>query len=48
MSCDLVAHKVAGPVGRIWLERSFHVATPDHDAALTEQQSVAFVARVTA
>ncbi len=45
-SSDLVAASVSGPVERVWLDRSFHVATLDHDAALIEQRAVAFVERV--
>ncbi|MCW2616318.1 MAG: esterase [Frankiales bacterium] len=46
-SSDLVASAVSGPVERVSLDRSFHVATLDHDAALIEQKTVEFVARVT-
>ncbi len=45
-SSDLVASSVTGPVERISLEKSFHVATLDHDAALIEQKAVAFAQRV--
>ena len=31
-SGDLLAAQAAGPVERVWLERSFHVATLDYDA----------------
>ena len=41
----LVAH-VSGPVERIWLERSYHVATLDHDAPEIEERVVAFVGDV--
>ena len=44
---DLVAGGVAGPVERVTLERSYHVATLDYDADLIEQQAVAFAQRVT-
>lgn len=44
---DLVAAGVAGPVERVTLERSYHVATLDYDADLIEQQAVAFAQRVT-
>lgn len=47
VSSDLVATAVAGPVERVSLERSFHVATLDHDAALVERSAVDFVRRVT-
>lgn len=48
VSSDLLARSVSGPVTRITLERSFHVATLDHDAALIEESSVAFVREVSA
>jgi len=44
---DLLAASVSGPVERITLERSFHVATLDHDAELIEREAVAFAQRVT-
>jgi len=47
-SSDLLAERVAGPVERVILERSFHVATLDHDAEEIERRSVAFAAAVTA
>ena len=47
VSSDLVAATVQGPVERVALERSFHVATLDHDAALVERSAVDFVRRVT-
>lgn len=43
VSSDVLAEGVSGPVERVWLERSFHVATLDHDHALIEQRSVAFL-----
>ena len=33
----------AGPSSAIWLERSYHVATLDYDAAEIEERAVAFV-----
>ena len=47
VSSELVASTVSGPVERVLLERSFHVATLDHDADLIEQRAVDFVRRVT-
>ena len=47
VSSHLVAASVRGPVERVTLERSFHVATLDHDAGLVEQRAVEFVQRVT-
>jgi len=46
-SSDLVASSVQGQVERRSLDRSFHVATLDHDAPLIEQEAVAFAKRVT-
>ena len=43
---DHLAAKVAGPIERVVLDRSYHVATLDHDAELIEAQSVAFVERL--
>ena len=45
---DHVAASVAGPVERVRLERSFHVATLDFDRALVEERIAGFVAKVTA
>lgn len=47
-SSDVLAERVSGPVERVDLERSFHVATLDHDAAEIERRTVAFVTCVTA
>ena len=43
VSGDVLARGVAGPVERVWLERSFHVATLDHDRAEIERRAAAFV-----
>jgi len=45
---DRIAEGVAGPVERLTLERSYHVATLDYDKALIEARAVAFARRVTA
>jgi carboxylesterase len=45
---DLVAERVKGPVERIVLERSFHVATLDFDKDEIEARSVEFVTGVLA
>jgi carboxylesterase len=42
-SGDVVAAEVAGPLERIWLERSYHVATLDHDAPDIEVRTLAFL-----
>jgi carboxylesterase len=46
VSGDALERSVGGPIERVFLERSFHVATLDFDAALIEQRVVAFVAEV--
>jgi carboxylesterase len=45
-SGDFLAANAAGPVERVWLERSFHVATLDHDAPEIEARAVEFVNKV--
>ena len=45
---DLLAEKVSGPVERVTLERSFHVATVDYDAELVQERAVEFGKKVTA
>ena len=45
-AAEFFASRVAGPVERITLEKSFHVATMDFDAELIEQKSVEFAHRV--
>jgi carboxylesterase len=45
-SGDLLERSVSGPVDRVHLERSFHVATLDWDAPLIEERVVAFAGRV--
>ncbi|GAC1355803.1 MAG: alpha/beta fold hydrolase [Acidimicrobiales bacterium] len=45
---DVLATSVAGPVERVTLERSFHVATLDYDAEEIERRSVEFLAKVMA
>ncbi len=45
-SGDVLATSVSGPVERIFLERSFHVATLDYDAPLIEARVPAFFAEV--
>jgi carboxylesterase len=42
-SGDVVAARVSGPIERVWLERSFHVATLDHDAPEIEARTLAFL-----
>ena len=44
---DVLAEQISGPVERLWLEKSFHVATLDYDSAELEQRAVAFAQRVT-
>jgi carboxylesterase len=45
---DVLAEELGGPVERIWLEKSFHVATLDYERAEVESATVAFAQRVTA
>jgi carboxylesterase len=37
---------VSGPVERVWLENSFHVATMDNDQELVESLTLDFLSRV--
>lgn len=46
VSSDLLAGAVAGPVERVWLERSRHVATLDVERDEVERRTVAFARRV--
>jgi carboxylesterase len=45
---DVIAATVQGPVERLTMERSYHVATLDYDHELIESTAVAFAKRVTA
>jgi len=45
-SGDVLVAGVAGPIERVWLEDSYHVATLDHDAELIEARARAFVGEV--
>ena len=45
---DLLAASVSGPCERVWLERSYHVATMDYDRDEVEARTVSFVIGVTA
>ncbi len=45
-SADLVERAVSGPVERVRLERSYHVATLDFDAAELEHRAVGFATKV--
>ena len=44
---DVLAEQISGPVERLWLEKSFHVATLDYDQAELEATAVAFAQHVT-
>lgn len=44
---DVLAEHISGPVERVWLEKSFHVATLDYDRAEVEHRTVEFARRVT-
>jgi len=41
---DVLMTRVSGPIQRVWLEHSYHVATLDNDAPLIESATVAFLA----
>jgi carboxylesterase len=45
---DYLASQVSGPVQRVSCDRSYHVATIDHDKDLIIEHSLEFVAKVTA
>jgi len=47
-SSDLVEERLGGPVERVMLENSYHVATLDFDAAEIEDRSVAFATKLCA
>ena len=42
----LLVEHVTGPLERIWLEDSFHVATLDNDRELVETSTIDFLVRV--
>jgi carboxylesterase len=44
-SGDVLEASVKGPFERVFLERSFHVATLDWDAPVIEERVVAFAAK---
>ena len=48
LNSDHLAKRVAGPVERLALERSHHVATLDHDRDLVAARTVSFILRGTA
>jgi carboxylesterase len=48
ISSDHLANAVSGPIERIALERSFHVATLDYDGELVCREAVAFAQKLTA
>lgn len=45
-SGDVLVAGVSGPVERVWLEKSYHVATLDHDAPQIEARTLSFMRRV--
>jgi carboxylesterase len=47
ISSDILAMKVSGPVERVTLERSYHVATLDYDKDLIKERAVDFARKVT-
>ena len=46
-SSDYLAARVSGPVERVTLERSYHVATLDYDKDEIERRAVEFARKVT-
>jgi carboxylesterase len=48
VSSDMLAERVAGPVERVWLERSYHLATLDHDRHEVEARAVQFATKAVA
>ena len=46
VSGDVIVERVSGPVERVWLEDSYHVATLDNDAPLIESRVTAFLSAV--
>ena len=48
VSSDHIASAVGGPVERVTLERSYHVATLDYDKDLIIERTLEFAAKVTA
>lgn len=48
VSSDVLAEAVSGPVERVWLENSAHVATLDFDREEIERRVVAFATSLTA
>jgi carboxylesterase len=47
-SGDMLAERVSGPIERVWLERSYHVATLDYDQSEIEERAVAFALKTVA
>jgi len=45
---EVLADNITGPVERLWLENSFHVATIDYDQPELEAAALSFVQKVTA
>jgi carboxylesterase len=45
---EFLVSRVAGPVEHVWLERSYHVATIDHDGPDVARRIVEFAQKVTA
>lgn len=47
VSADVLVERVSGPVERVNLERSYHVATLDYDKDIVLERAVSFALRVT-
>ena len=48
MFADFLQSNYGGPIERVLLERSYHVATQDYDKQLVFDRTVEFARRVTA
>jgi carboxylesterase len=47
VNSDILAAGVSGPVERVTLERSYHVATLDYDRDLVNERAIEFARKVT-
>jgi carboxylesterase len=47
VNSDILAAGVSGPVERVTLERSYHVATLDYDKDLVSECAIEFARKVT-
>lgn len=47
VSSDMLAERVAGPLERVWLERSWHLATLDYEGEEVARRAIDFAIKVT-